>query len=177
MTTWRDELLEAIKTRAERDAEEEAKRKKRLEEALKIADEASEKAHEGLAFTHDHLVAKGLSPTLTRDGNAATLEFCGQTLTVDLDRSEAMLKVAAKRSLSLESFDCNCASYCEASTAITVLGAVNSPSVPPAEALLLSAGIVDALCCIDSSAAAAGTAGHLRDGTTRNVGCKACRRR
>jgi hypothetical protein len=95
MTTWRDELLEAIKTRAERDAEEEAKRKKRLEEALKIADEASEKAHDGLAFTHDHLVAKGLSPTLTRDGNAATLEFCGQTLTVDLDRTEAMLKVAA----------------------------------------------------------------------------------
>ena len=32
MTTWRDELKDAIKTRAERDAEEAATRKKRLED-------------------------------------------------------------------------------------------------------------------------------------------------
>lgn len=94
MTTWRDELLEAIKTQAERDAEEAAKRKKRLEEALAIADVALEKAREGLVFAHEQLVSKGQSPTLEREGERSTLTFGGQSLAIDVDRSEGVLQVS-----------------------------------------------------------------------------------
>ena len=93
MTTWRDELLETIKTRAERDTEEETKRKKRLDEALTIAEEALLKAHDGLTFTHEQLLVKAQAATVSRDGDAATIELQGQTLTVGLDRAEATLNV------------------------------------------------------------------------------------
>ncbi|MBM4359946.1 MAG: hypothetical protein FJ096_17725 [Deltaproteobacteria bacterium] len=95
MTTWRDELEEAIKTLAEREAEEAARRKKRLEEALKIADEARALADEGLSYVREQLAAKGQSASLLRDGEALTLSLHGQALTVELDRGEAILKVVA----------------------------------------------------------------------------------
>jgi hypothetical protein len=95
MTTWRDELQEAIKTQAERDAEEAARRKKRLEEALKVADEARALADEGLSFVREQLASKGQSASLLRDGEALTLSLHGQALTIELDRSEAILKVSS----------------------------------------------------------------------------------
>lgn len=98
MTTWRDELLEAIKTRVEREAEDETKRIKRLEEALKVAEDALLMAHENLRFTQEQLLVKEQLATVTPAGDAATLELHGQTLTVDLDRAGAILKVAANGS-------------------------------------------------------------------------------
>jgi hypothetical protein len=94
MTTWREELIEAIKSKAERDAEEDEKRKRRLEEALKIADEAVAKALEGLEFTREQLAAKQQPVKVKKNGGNASFELHGQTLSVDLDRGDAMLKVS-----------------------------------------------------------------------------------
>ncbi len=93
MTTWREELVEAIKSKAERDSEEEEKRKKRLEEALKIADDALAKANEGLDFTREQLVHKQQPVKLSKNGDASAFELHGMTLGVELDRGEAVLKV------------------------------------------------------------------------------------
>jgi hypothetical protein len=93
MSTWREELVEAIKTKAEREAEEADKRKKRLEEALKIADEALGHALDGLEFSRSQLAGKEQPAKLKKDGDARVFELHGQTLGIELDRSEAVLKV------------------------------------------------------------------------------------
>lgn len=98
MTTWREELAEAIKTKAEREAEEAERQRKRLEEALKIADEAVGLADATLSFVHGELVTKGQPSTLERAGGAHTLVLHGQTLAVELDRGTAVLKVTANAS-------------------------------------------------------------------------------
>lgn len=102
MTTWREELLEAIKTRSERDAEEEAKRRKRVEEALKVADEALAKAGESLAFARDQLAGKGQPVALREDAAGRTLELHGQALAVALDRDEAVLRIAVNEAKAKE---------------------------------------------------------------------------
>lgn len=95
MSTWRDELQEAIKSKGERDAEEAARRKKRLEEALKVAEEALGLANEGMTFVHEQLASKQQACSLERAGDTIGLSFHGQTLSVELDRGEAILKVTS----------------------------------------------------------------------------------
>lgn len=94
MSTWREELIEAVKTKAERDAEEEDRKKKRLEEALKIADEAVAKVIEGLEFTRDQLAQKQQAAELKNHGDTTSFELHGQVLAVVLDRAEGILKVS-----------------------------------------------------------------------------------
>jgi len=59
MDSWRDELTEAVKSKAEREAEEEARRQKRLAEALEVADEGMAKALESLRFADGLFQGKG----------------------------------------------------------------------------------------------------------------------
>jgi hypothetical protein len=94
MSTWRDELIEAVKTKAERDAEEDEKRRKRLDEALKIADEAMLKAFEALEFARDTLVKKSQPVSLKKEGGGGAFELHGQSLAVGLNRTEARLEVS-----------------------------------------------------------------------------------
>ncbi len=44
MENWREELTEVVKSKAEREAEEEERRNKRLVEALSVADEGMAQA-------------------------------------------------------------------------------------------------------------------------------------
>lgn len=93
MSTWRDELIEAVKTKAERDSEEDDRRRKRLEEALKIADEAMSKAFEALEFARDTLVKKAQPVTLKKEDGVGSFELHGQSLAVGLNRAEARIEV------------------------------------------------------------------------------------
>ncbi len=93
MTTWRDELEEAIKSQNERDAEEAGRRRKRLEEALKVADEALATALEGLRFASERLTSKEQPCTLTEGENSVELSLHGESLKVGLERAEAILRV------------------------------------------------------------------------------------
>src|SRR5438067_1408824 len=56
---WRDEIIEAVKTKTEREAEEQARHRKRVEEALTSADAAMALAVDALRFTRDRLAEKG----------------------------------------------------------------------------------------------------------------------
>ncbi|MBM4376778.1 MAG: hypothetical protein FJ095_16980 [Deltaproteobacteria bacterium] len=98
MSTWREELAEAIKTQSEREAEEAERQRKRLEEALKIADEATGLAGETLRFVKEQLVVKGQVATLEGAEGGLTLGLHGQSLAVELDRATAVLKVTANAS-------------------------------------------------------------------------------
>ncbi len=72
MATWRDELIEAVKTKAEREAEELARHRKRVEEALTTADAAVNLGVEGLRFTRDRLTDKGQPVELTEAQDATS---------------------------------------------------------------------------------------------------------
>ena len=58
MPGWRDELVDIVKSKAEREAEEEARKQKRLAEALEVAQQALTKAAEGLRFANEQLQSK-----------------------------------------------------------------------------------------------------------------------
>lgn len=58
MPSWRDELIEAAKTKAERDAEEAARQKKRVEEALSAAAAALDAGGNAMTFAIEQLRSK-----------------------------------------------------------------------------------------------------------------------
>jgi hypothetical protein len=93
MSGWRDELIEAIKSKSERDAEEEERRKKRLEAALEVAVEALEKAEEGLRFAGEQLQAKAQPAKLEKNNGEIALALHELRLSVLLSREDAVLKV------------------------------------------------------------------------------------
>ena len=73
-TTWRDELVEVIKSKAEREAEEAERRRKRLEEALSVADEALGQAKDSLGYAHEALVLGDQSVRVSLSRETAVLE-------------------------------------------------------------------------------------------------------
>jgi hypothetical protein len=93
MTSWRDELIEATKSKAERDTDEDARKKKRLEEALSTAAEAMRTALEGLRFASEQLKSKSQPVTLDEKKDHFTLTMRDLTLDVALSRKDAVLKV------------------------------------------------------------------------------------
>jgi predicted RNase H-like HicB family nuclease len=93
MANWRDELTEVIKSKAERDAEEAERQKKRLEEALEVADDALRLALEGLKYTHEQIDEKSQPSKLEESEGAHTLSLHELSLVVGLSRSDAVLKV------------------------------------------------------------------------------------
>jgi len=104
---WRDELIEAAKTKAERETEELARQKKRVQEALTGADAALRAGQSALSFAVEQLREKLPEAELrseadrhelavTRPGGAEG-EGDGMTtfrLVLELSRETAILKVS-----------------------------------------------------------------------------------
>lgn len=93
MSGWREELIEAIKSKAERDAEEEERRKKRLAAALEVAHAALEKAEEGLRFADEQLRAKNQPVKLDKKNGEVALQMHDLRLSVLLSADDAVLRV------------------------------------------------------------------------------------
>ena len=73
MVSWRDELNEAVKSKAEREAEEQARVKKRVEEALATATQAMSLGGEALALSPRAAPKRRDSrPSSSRGGRRAT---------------------------------------------------------------------------------------------------------
>jgi hypothetical protein len=92
MPSWRDELTEAVKSKAERDAEEAARHKKRVEEALATAEGAMSLGIEALRYTRDKLKDKGQPVELTEDKDRYRLTLRDLSLTLELARDSAVIK-------------------------------------------------------------------------------------
>lgn len=108
MANWRDELSDAVKTKAEREREEQERHRLRVQEALASAEGALLLALDAVKFTHERVVEKGQAATLVeeredvpREGSAAEslvksskLTLGAHTLGLELDRTTAILKVS-----------------------------------------------------------------------------------
>ena len=92
MPSWRDELTEAVKSKAEREAEEAARHKKRVEEALATAEAAMNLGVESLRFARERLKEKGQPVELSEEKDKYRLALGGQVLTLELVRESAVIK-------------------------------------------------------------------------------------
>jgi hypothetical protein len=93
MASWRDELIEAVKTKDEREAEELARHKKRVEEALSTAETAIKLGSEGLRFTCERLKEKSQPAELAEDKDSYKLAIHEHRLTLELSRESAVIKI------------------------------------------------------------------------------------
>lgn len=93
MPNWRDELNEAVKTKAEREAEEAAKQRQRVQEALASATGALALGVEAIRFAHERITEKGQPGKLTELDNGARLDLGSLALSLELDRETAVIKV------------------------------------------------------------------------------------
>lgn len=104
MANWREELTEAVKTRAEREAEEAARLRQRVAEALGTAESAFELGLGALRFARERIAEKGrtveleLTPTEAAPASARLLlgqpgEAGSLVLGVQIDRETAVVKV------------------------------------------------------------------------------------
>jgi hypothetical protein len=91
--SWRDELIEAVKTKAERDAEEAARHKKRVEEALATAEAAMKLGAEALRFASEKLTEKGQAASLEDTADVLKLTLQDISLRLELSRDSAIIKV------------------------------------------------------------------------------------
>jgi hypothetical protein len=90
---WRDELLEAVKSKAERDAEEQERHRKRVKEALTTAEAAMALAAGALRFARDKLVEKSQAAELREGPDGYALALRELTLSIDLQRDAAVLRI------------------------------------------------------------------------------------
>jgi hypothetical protein len=93
MSTWRDELIEAVKSKREREAEEETRRQKRLEEALSVATDAMTKALDSLRFADEQLRDKRQPCKLVEKTDDLALELFDLRLAVSLSRADGVVKI------------------------------------------------------------------------------------
>lgn len=107
MPNWRDELNEAVKTKAEREAEEAARQKQRVLEALASAEGAMALAIDAMRFGHQRIEEKQKETSLAieeeeveADGEKSKKVKSGKLsigqlgLNVELDRTTAIIKVS-----------------------------------------------------------------------------------
>lgn len=99
MANWRDELIEAVKTKAEREAEEAEKQRLRVREALTSAESALKLGVEALAFAAERVKEKGREVTLDATEHAVKFHLgpaAGpqMSLAAELDTSTAIIKVS-----------------------------------------------------------------------------------
>lgn len=92
MPSWRDELTEAVKSKAEREAEEAARHKKRVEEALATAESAMSLGAEALRYSRDRLKEKGQPVELVEEKDRLRLTLRDLHLTLELVRDSAVIK-------------------------------------------------------------------------------------
>jgi proline dehydrogenase len=93
MASWRDELIEVVKTKAERDAEEQARHRKRVEEALATAEAAMALGAEGLRFTRDRLKDKAQPVDLAEQADSYKLAIREHSLALELQRDSATIRI------------------------------------------------------------------------------------
>ncbi len=93
MANWREELVETVKSKEEREAEEAARQRKRLEAALEVADAAMTQAREALGFAHEQLESKKQPSAFADEAGALRLSLNELSIAVDLSRDDAVLKV------------------------------------------------------------------------------------
>lgn len=108
MANWRDELIDAVKTKAERDAEEAAKHRQRVLEALASAETALNLAVDALKFARDRVEEKGQEHAFTEEveevqeegsqtagtfTKLAKLTVGKLAVSVELDRTTAVIRV------------------------------------------------------------------------------------
>ena len=89
---WRDELIEAVKTKAERDEEERERHRKRVEEALTTAEAAMNLAVDAMRFTCDRLKEKGQEVDLVEQPDSYKLVLREVSLSLELQRDAALIK-------------------------------------------------------------------------------------
>ena len=94
MPNWRDELIEAVKTRQEREDEEAARHRQRVVEALSSAESALELAREALGFAKDRIAEKGQAAVLEPTELGVRLSLGALALGIELDRATAVLRVS-----------------------------------------------------------------------------------
>lgn len=92
MPSWRDELTEAVKSKAEREAEEAARHKKRVEEALATAENAMSLAVGALRHTRDKLAEKGQPAELVEEKDHYKLTLRELSLALELSRESAIIR-------------------------------------------------------------------------------------
>lgn len=93
MPNWRDELMEAVKTKAEREAEEAEKQRLRVQEALSTAQGAIALAIEALVFADETVRSKGQDSAVEKTATGARYQLGTMSLAVDLDTTTAVIKV------------------------------------------------------------------------------------
>ena len=93
VANWRDELIEVVKTKTEREAEELARHRKRVEEALTSADSAMTLAVEALRFACERLREKGQEAVLEEKPDAYKMTLRELSLGLELARDSAIIKV------------------------------------------------------------------------------------
>jgi hypothetical protein len=93
MASWRDELIEAVKTKAERDEEERARHKKRVEEALTTAEAAVNLGADALRFTCEKLRGKEQPADFAEQPDSFKLSIHGHSVLLELVRDSALVKV------------------------------------------------------------------------------------
>lgn len=108
MPNWRDELIDAVKTKAEREAEEAAKQRQRVLEALASAETALSLAIDALKFARDRIADKGQEVGFTEETEevkeegvetAGTFTKLARVavgklgVSVELDRTTAIIRV------------------------------------------------------------------------------------
>ncbi|WP_437676084.1 hypothetical protein [Sorangium sp. So ce131] len=93
MPTWRDELIEAVKSKAERESEELARHKKRVAEALAAAESAVSLGAESLKFAHEKLQEKGQPAVLSQEADKHRLALGDFALALELVRESAIVRV------------------------------------------------------------------------------------
>lgn len=105
MPNWRDELIDAVKTKAEREAEEAEKQQQRVREAMTSAEAALKLGVEALTFASERVKEKGKTSDVTSSVHAVKFSMQGppapgegggpttMTISADLDPATAIIKV------------------------------------------------------------------------------------
>lgn len=93
MASWKDELVEAAKSKAERETEEQERHRKRVQEALTTAESAIGLGAEALRFTRDRLRDKSQEAELSESPDAYKLRLRDYSLSVELVRDAAIIRV------------------------------------------------------------------------------------
>jgi hypothetical protein len=94
VNSWREELQDVIKSKTEREAEEQERKRRRIAEALEVADAAMVQSLEALRFAAGELSQKGQSPKLAEQAGEAHFELLGQTVDLTLERETAVVKIS-----------------------------------------------------------------------------------
>lgn len=94
MPNWRDELIEAVKTKAEREAEEAEKQRQRVREAMTTAEAAMKLGVDALEFAAERVREKGKEVSIEAAPHNVKFGLGAMALAAELDPSTAVIKVS-----------------------------------------------------------------------------------